>query len=168
MDVSYKMGTSSDESDSEEENLEPDLETSVFEYRDLADIQTEIQETYLADDRPWVIGYSGGKDSTTTLQLIWYAIADLPNDKQNKPIYVISSDTLVETPKIVNHITSSMDNINKYAEEENLPFEAHKVYPDVSDSFFVNLIGRGYPAPNQTFRWCTERLKIDPDRKSVV
>jgi putative sulfurtransferase DndC len=128
----------------------------------MEDIQTEIRETYLADDRPWVIGYSGGKDSTTTLQLIWYAIQDLPEDEQTKPIYVISSDTLVETPKIVNHITSSLDNINEYAEKDNLPFEAHKVYPDVSDSFFVNLIGRGYPAPNQTFRWCTERLKIDP------
>jgi len=111
--------------------MEPDLETSVFQYRDMEDIQTEIRETYLADDRPWVIGYSGGKDSTTTLQLIWYAIQDLPEDEQTKPIYVISSDTLVETPKIVNHITSSLDNINEYAEKDNLPFEAHKVYPDV-------------------------------------
>ena len=156
------MGTSSDGSQAEDDNVDPDLETSVFDYRSLDEIKAEIQKTYLADDRPWVIGYSGGKDSTTTLQLIWYAIADLPDSEQEKPIYVISSDTLVETPKIVNHITSSLDNINEYAEKEDLPFEAHKVYPDVSDSFFVNLIGRGYPAPNQTFRWCTERLKIDP------
>jgi DNA sulfur modification protein DndC len=156
------MGTSSDESESTEAETQPDLDTSVFEYRNLDDIQQEIQETYLADDRPWVLGYSGGKDSTTTLQLVWYAIQDLSKEQQDKPIYVISSDTLVETPKIVNHITSTLDNINEYAEEQDLPFEAHKVYPDVSDSFFVNLIGRGYPAPNQTFRWCTERLKIDP------
>lgn len=156
------MGTSSEDSESSDSEATPDIDTSVFEYRDIEDIHEEIRETYLADDRPWVIGYSGGKDSTTTLQLIWYAIKDLPKSKQDKPIYVISSDTLVETPKIVNHITSTLDNVNEYAEQEDLPFEAHKVYPDVSDSFFVNLLGRGYPAPNQTFRWCTDRLKIDP------
>jgi len=136
--------------------------SSVFEDRSIDDIHQEIQETYLADDRPWVIGYSGGKDSTTTLQLIWYAIKELPEEKRTNPIYVISSDTLVETPKIVNHIVSTLENINEFAEKEDLPFEAHKVTPKVDDTFWVNLIGRGYPAPNQTFRWCTERMKIDP------
>jgi len=135
---------------------------SVFENRGLDDIYNEIKDTYKADERPWVIGYSGGKDSTTALQLIWYAIKDLPEEERTKAIYVISSDTLVETPKIVNHIVSTLENVNKYADEQNLPFEAHKVTPKVDDSFWVNLIGRGYPAPNQTFRWCTERLKIDP------
>jgi len=52
--------------------------SSVFEERTLDNIHLEIQETYLADDRPWVIRYSGGKDSTTALQLIWYAIKDIP------------------------------------------------------------------------------------------
>jgi DNA sulfur modification protein DndC len=156
------MGTSSEASESVPSEEQPGTDTSVFEYRSLDEIHEEIRETYLADDRPWVIGYSGGKDSTTTLQLIWYAIRDLPPEERQKPIYVISSDTLVETPKIVNHITSTLSNVNEYSEDEGLPFEAHKVYPDVSDSFFVNLIGRGYPAPNQTFRWCTDRLKIDP------
>ncbi|SEP22967.1 DNA sulfur modification protein DndC [Halogranum amylolyticum] len=158
------MGTSTDEvpdSEADSGDEKPD-EVSVFDQRELSEIHKEIQETYLADDRPWVIGYSGGKDSTTALQLIWYAIAELDDDQQTKPIYVISSDTLVETPKIVNHITSTLSNINEYAEKEDLPFEAHKVYPEVSDSFWVNLLGRGYPAPNQTFRWCTDRLKIDP------
>lgn len=138
------------------------VDMSVFEYRELNEIQEEIQETYLSDDRPWVIGYSGGKDSTTALQLIWYALDDLPREELTETVHVISSDTLVETPKIVDHITSTLENVNKYAEEAGLPFEAHKVYPDVDDSFWINLIGRGYPAPNQTFRWCTDRLKIDP------
>lgn len=151
----------SSESESEEADVKAN-DTSVFDYRDLEDFHGEIQQTYLADERPWVIGYSGGKDSTTALQLIWYAISELPDEQQDKPVYVISSDTLVETPKIVNHITSTLELINKHAEDQDLPFEAHKVYPDVSDSFWVNLLGRGYPAPNQTFRWCTDRLKIDP------
>lgn len=138
------------------------LDTSVFEVRTLDDIIEEIQETYLADNRPWVIGYSGGKDSTTTLQLIWSAMEDLDEGQRTKSIYVISSDTLVETPKIVNHISSTLERINVHSDRQNLPFEAHKVYPNVDDTFWVNLIGRGYPAPNQTFRWCTDRMKIDP------
>lgn len=153
------MGTNSE---TQEVPDSQDTETSVFDYRELEEIQSEIQETYLSDDRPWVIGYSGGKDSTTALQLIWYALEDLPEEKRTKTVHVISSDTLVETPKIVDHITSTLANVNTYADEQNLPIEAHKVYPDVDDSFWVNLIGRGYPAPNQTFRWCTDRLKIDP------
>ncbi|QLG62014.1 DNA phosphorothioation system sulfurtransferase DndC [Halorarum salinum] len=136
--------------------------TSVFDDNSLSDIHKEIQDTYLADNRPWVIGYSGGKDSTTALQLIWYAIKELPEEERTKPVYVISSDTLVETPKIVNHIITTLENVNEFSEKDDLPFQAHKVTPQVDDSFWVNLIGRGYPAPNQTFRWCTERLKIDP------
>ena len=135
---------------------------SVFENRSLGDIHQEIQETYKADNRPWVIGYSGGKDSTTALQLIWYAIENLPKKERAKPVYVISSDTLVETPKIVNHIVTTLEKVNDYAEDRDLPFEAHKVTPNIDDTFWVNIIGRGYPAPNQTFRWCTERMKIDP------
>ena len=135
---------------------------SVFDHRDLNSIHDEIREVYLADNRPWIIGYSGGKDSTTALQLIWHAISGLPEEEQNKSIYVISSDTLVETPKIVNHIVSTLENVNEFAEKENLPFEAHKVTPKIDDTFWVNLLGRGYPAPNQNFRWCTERMKIDP------
>ena len=69
------MGTSSDGNQTGDENPH---ETSVWEYRDLDDIYEEIRQTYLSDDRPWVIGYSGGKDSTTTLQLIWKAIDELP------------------------------------------------------------------------------------------
>ena len=58
----------------------------------------EIQELYLADDVPWIVGYSGGKDSTAVLQLAWLAIADLPPEKRHKPIHVITTDTLVENP----------------------------------------------------------------------
>jgi DNA sulfur modification protein DndC len=48
-----------------------------------------------------------------------------------------------------------------------LPFTPHKLLPGPEDSFWVNLIGRGYPAPRQKFRWCTERLKIRPSNKFI-
>lgn len=128
----------------------------------------EICQLYCSDTRPWVIGYSGGKDSTTALQLIWNAIAKLPADQRNKPVYIISSDTLVETPKIVDYVDSSLRRMNEAAKAQELPFTAQKVQPEIDDSFWVNLIGRGYPAPSKRFRWCTDRLKIEPANRFIL
>ena len=126
-----------------------------------------IQEVYLADQRPWIIGYSGGKDSTTTLQLLWHALSLLPREKLTKPIHVISSDTLVETPVIVDHIRDTLKSINAMAAQQGMPITAHLVLPDVSQTFWVNMIGRGYPAPYNKFRWCTDRLKINPANQFI-
>ncbi|WP_299784343.1 DNA phosphorothioation system sulfurtransferase DndC [uncultured Roseobacter sp.] len=125
-------------------------------------LEERIRVAYCNDKRPWVIGYSGGKDSTCALQMIWRALQALPKSEREKPIYVLSSDTLVETPVIVDYIDSALTRINDAAKAQGMPVSAHKVVPDVNDSFWVNLIGRGYPAPSRRFRWCTERLKIDP------
>jgi len=135
---------------------------SVYDGNGLKDRYREIQEVYLSDHRPWVIGYSGGKDSTCTLQLVWTALAALAPEQRNKPVYVISSDTLVETPVIVRYIDVTLERINAAAAAQGLPFKAEKVTPSIDRSFWVNLIGRGYPAPWRRFRWCTERLKIEP------
>jgi len=131
-------------------------------------LYNEIREMYLADDRPWIIGYSGGKDSTTALQTIWYAISELSAKKRSKRIFVISSDTLVETPVIVDYIDTTLDRINLAAKDQDMPFQAEKVVPFMEDSFWTNLIGRGYPAPSRAFRWCTERLKIDPANRFIL
>lgn len=141
---------------------------SIFDHRSLLDIGKEIQDVYLADQRPWVIGYSGGKDSTTALQLIWHALADLPKEKLNKPVYVIASDTLVETPVIVDYIETTLRRLNEAAQKTGLPFQAHKVQPQLTDTFWVNLVGRGYPAPNNHFRWCTDRMKIQPANRFIL
>lgn len=140
---------------------------SVFDHKSLEDIINEIQSIYLEYPQPWVIGYSGGKDSTTVLQLVWLAIEKLPEEKREKPVYVIASDTKVETPVIVDHLDTTLERVNKKAEEKNLPFEAQKVMPNINDSFWVNLIGRGYPAPTSRFRWCTDRMKIKPANRFI-
>jgi len=134
----------------------------------LKKLYEEIRKTYLADSRPWVIGYSGGKDSTATLQLIWSSLKELPPDKLTKDIFVISSDTFVETPVIVNHINKTHELINICAKENNLPFKAVTVTPEINNTFWVNMIGRGYPAPYTRFRWCTDRLKIEPANKFIT
>ena len=137
-------------------------ETSVFEKRSLDDIIGEIQDVYKRYPQPWVIGYSGGKDSTAVLQLIWIAMERLDPEDRAKPIFVIASDTKVETPVIVDYIDNTIHQINSAAANTDLPFQATKVTPKLTESFWVNLIGRGYPAPTSRFRWCTERMKINP------
>lgn len=135
---------------------------------ELSRIEDEIRLVYTSDSRPWVIGYSGGKDSTTTLQLVWQALKVLPPEQLAKPVYVISSDTLVETPKIVEYVDTTLKQINLAATTSGLPITAHKVTPVTNDSFWVNVIGRGYPVPSTQFRWCTERLKITPANSFIL
>jgi DNA sulfur modification protein DndC len=133
----------------------------------LRGLEELTRAVYLSDSRPWVIGYSGGKDSTALLQLIWLSLKGLEPEKRLKPVYVISSDTLVESPLIVRQIQTTLDRIKATAEREGMPVYTEIVRPRVDDSFWVNLIGRGYPAPYRRFRWCTDRLKIQPANQFI-
>ena len=133
---------------------------SIFKTRNLKDIYEEIKNLYLTDNRPWIIGFSGGKDSTCMAQLVWTAISQLPVEKMHKKIYVIGCDTLVESPKIVERLKTSLSNMETKAKEQHVPIQTDMVKPDLEDTFWVCLLGRGYPAPSSSFRWCTERLKI--------
>lgn len=126
-----------------------------------------LQELYLDDDTPWVIGYSGGKDSTAVVQLVWLMLNDLPEGKRKKSVYVITTDTLVENPIVASWVNRSLDVMREGAEEANLPVDPRLITPKVSESFWVNLIGKGYPAPRPRFRWCTERLKIKPSSQFI-
>ena len=142
-------------------------ETSVAG-RPLLDLIREIQALYLEDEKPWVIGFSGGKDSTTILSLIYVAIQKLKPAERHNPVYVISSDTLVETPLVVGMIDGVVNQINQHAHKARLPFSAHKVHPKMDQTFWANLLGNGYPAPTQNFRWCTERMKIHPVSEFIL
>ena len=133
---------------------------SVFTSRSLRDIYDEIRTVYLGDGRPWILGFSGGKDSTCMVQLIWSALSELPPAKLHKRIFVISSDTLVESPKVVEQITATLDMMEKAAAQSSLPVSTNLVRPVIGDTFWVCLLGKGFPSPTNLFRWCTERLKI--------
>lgn len=133
----------------------------------IAALQEEIRALYLADTVPWIVGYSGGKDSTATLQLIWSAIADLPAEQRTKTVHVISTDTLVENPIVAAWVSTSMRSMGKNATDANIPVKPGLLRPQIAESFWVNLIGRGYPAPRPKFRWCTERLKIRPSNRFI-
>jgi len=130
-------------------------------------LKHQVQDLYLSDDLPWVIGYSGGKDSTATLQLIWTAVSELAAEQRCKAIHVISTDTLVENPIVAMWVTHSLERMRTAAAEQGMPVEPHRLTPAVKDSFWVNLVGKGYPAPRPKFRWCTSRLKISPSNSFI-
>lgn len=133
----------------------------------------EIIDQYLyADDtnRPWIIGFSGGKDSTVMLQLVWKAISRVKEFSGivKRDVYVVCNDTMVENPVITEYVYRVLDKIERAAVEQDVPIRVIKTIPRLEDSFWVNLIGKGYPAPNNSFRWCTERLKIKPTSRFLI
>lgn len=129
---------------------------SVFE-----NIIEEMQIVYLHDKRPWMIGFSGGKDSTLLCCLVMEMLKRLPAEKRHKTVHVVSSDTLVENPIVRDYMHKMSNMINSAGAELNV--EADIIYPKVEDTFWCRVIGFGYPTPEAPgFRWCTERLKIHP------
>jgi len=133
-------------------------------------IHEEIIDQYLYDNnpRPWIVGFSGGKDSTLLLQLVWFALLEIPSELRTRKVYVICNNTLVENPKVLDYVEEVLKQISKSAAQQSLPIIVQQTIPAIEDSFWVNLIGKGYPAPNNVFRWCTERLKINPTTKFIT
>ncbi len=138
------------------------IENEKFAESLLSDYVANVQRIYLSDKRPWVIGYSGGKDSSAVMVLVYLALLGLKPEERHKEIFVVASDTLVETPIVVSHVNNSLQAIQRGAKRDKLPITSHKVVPKTNQTFWVNLLGKGYPAPTRQFRWCTERMKIDP------
>ncbi len=129
------------------------------------DIIREIMVVYKHDERPWLIGYSGGKDSTLLVALVYEAMKRLKDAgaELSKRVYIITSDTMVENPIVRNYMHSSSNSINEAAKRDRLNILATVIYPEEDQTFWSRVIGLGYPTPEPPgFRWCTERLKINP------
>ena len=116
---------------------------------------------------PWIVAYSGGKDSTLLLQLVWEVIANLPAEQRRRQVHVIANDTLVESPVIIKHLKNSLSEIQEAASRQGLPLTTHISEPCVDQTFWVNVIGRGYIPPTRNFRWCTDRMKIQPTNRLI-
>lgn len=134
---------------------------------DIGEVIETIKGLYLEDMIPWICGYSGGKDSTAVVQLVWMALSELPADKLKKTVHVISTDTLVESPVVALWATESLRKMKERAKAAELPIIPHRLTPTTTNTFWVNLIGRGYPYPRRDFRWCTDRLKIDASNRFI-
>jgi len=136
---------------------------SESKFKVFEEIIQEMIMVYKHDDRPWLIGYSGGKDSTLLVSLVFQAVARLTLNERTKKIYIITSDTMVENPIVRDYMHSSSEKINAASKIQKLNIEAHIIYPESHQTFWSRVIGLGYPTPEPPgFRWCTERLKINP------
>ena len=131
------------------------------EFQVFEDIIQEMLLVYQHDKRPWMIGFSGGKDSTLLCCLVMEMIKRLPPYRRNKKIYIVSSDTMVENPIVRNYMHKMSRMIGQVGSDLNIHSDI--IYPKTEDTFWSKVIGLGYPTPEAPgFRWCTERLKIHP------
>lgn len=121
----------------------------------------EMRVVYLHDSRPWMIGFSGGKDSTLLCCLLFEMLKRLPKNTNYKKVYIVSSDTMVENPIVKSYMHDVSNKMNIVGSKYNVT--AKIIYPKVEETFWSKVIGLGYPTPEAPgFRWCTDRLKIHP------
>lgn len=122
-----------------------------------------LRVLYESDARPWGVAFSGGKDSTAVLQLVFELLVEEHARGQGlKHVFVTSSDTRVEAPNVSAYVADTLRRVSEGARKIGLPLETRLVKPDASESFRAKLIGLGYPSPTRWFRWCTTALRDDP------
>lgn len=119
-----------------------------------------ITSAYLRDAEPWIVGYSGGKDSTAVVKLVFQSLLRLR--RARKPVTIIYCDTGVEIPLASALAHRALSDLQVEAAEFSVPISIKILSPPLKERFWVKVIGRGYPPPTDKFRWCTDRLRIDP------
>lgn len=87
--------------------MNTDNRFQVFE-----DIIEEMTYVYKHDERPWLIGYSGGKDSSMLVSLVVDMVMRLPENKRTKKIFIVTSDTGVENPIVKRYMHLSLSLIH--------------------------------------------------------
>ena len=131
-------------------------------------IMAELRDEYLQPHlSPWIVGYSGGKDSTVVMHLVVEMLLQLPKSDRRRDVHIVSNDTLVESPLVMGHIDARQQELRAAAMAFDLPLTVATTSPEPEATFWVNLIGRGYPSPNRSFRWCTDRMKIQPTSRYI-
>ena len=103
------------------------------------------------------VAWSGGKDSTAALTLIVHFIesGELPMPKR---LHVFYADTRQELPPIQASADLIVERLRK---RDWITVEV--VRAPLDKRFWVYILGRGVPPPNNnTLRWCTRQIKVDP------
>lgn len=146
----------------------PPTSASELYAQKLKAVRRDLRDEYLAQhDHPWVIGFSGGKDSTLLLHLVLDALRTIAPDERRRLVFVVSNNTLVESPVFQGFVDKLLTRLEESLEGLNVPLQVVRTHPVPEESFWVNLLGKGYPAPNRTFRWCTDRMKIRPTSRFI-
>jgi DNA sulfur modification protein DndC len=113
----------------------------------------------------WLLAFSGGKDSTTVLVLTVEFL------RRRRPagvsLEILYADTLLEIPPMARHAEGMLAHAEALAEAEGLPLRVQRLRPPPDQTFWVLVLGKGYPVPSFRFRWCTDRLKVRPMRRAA-
>jgi DNA sulfur modification protein DndC len=148
-----------------ETQIKTDLDALIDKLRA---VRRELRDEYLQPhNKPWIIGFSGGKDSTLLAHLVLECLLAVAPDQRERRVYLVSNNTLVESPVFQEFANRTLAHIADNIEALRVPVDVVKTHPLVEESFWVNLLGKGYPAPNRTFRWCTDRMKIRPTSRFI-
>ena len=130
----------------------------------------ELSETALrraldeGRNRPWIVAFSGGKDSTLLLHIVVDFLSKL---RSPPPLYVLYNDTLAELPPIHSWAMRTGRAVVEYLSSRGVGAEFKVTTPELTETFYWRTIVRGCPAPNFKFRWCIELLKVGPTRRAI-
>jgi len=108
------------------------------------EITESLRQLYLDDARPWVVGFSGGKDSTMAASLVLDTVLSITPDQRKKPVAILCTDTRVEIPAVAEGVESALERMRRCSEQHNLNVEAQLLKPPPEQSFWVNIRGHGY------------------------
>ncbi|MER9665535.1 phosphoadenosine phosphosulfate reductase family protein [Mesorhizobium sp. M0203] len=125
-------------------------------YDEAVDLTLQSMQAYGPAHDHWGIAWSGGKDSSATLSLIVHLI-DVGRLAAPKSLTVFYADTRQELPPLA----IAAERIMVQLAERGIRCEV--VRAPLDKRFLVYILGRGVPPPNNnTLRWCTRQIKIDP------
>lgn len=129
--------------------------------RDSIDLFRQSILAHALDYRCWAVAFSGGKDSSTVLTLLLHLIdtGALPRPER---LVILYADTRMELPMLHTAALGLLDMARTRGCEVQI------VQPPLDDRFFVRMLGRGYPPPNNGFRWCVGLLKIEPMQRALL
>ena len=122
---------------------------------DALDLSIASLRAYGERYRHWCVAYSGGKDSTATVAFVTWAVTSgaVPAPES---LHIMYADTRMELPPLQQAALRILDGLSAQG------YSTQVVLPRMDDRFYVYMLGRGVPAPSNTFRWCTPQLKIEP------
>lgn len=121
-----------------------------------------IESTIRSNPRtPWLIAFSGGKDSSALLALVYNKFLSL-RDEGIPDLDILYCDTKTENPIVDIFVKRFLDNFRMEADDAGIRVNIRIVSPTPDRTFLARVIGRGYPPPTNSFRWCTTELRIRP------
>jgi len=91
------------------------IEEQTFAGRSLSSALAEIQHLYKREKQPWVVAFSGGKDSTAILTLVYFALLGLKPEDRINPVHVVFCDTLAEVPVYLHKVMNALNSLKRAA-----------------------------------------------------